>query len=44
MGKEGRTRKGVTYPGYTSLIGKDAAEDTINGWDAVSGATCTSCC
>ena len=40
--KEGRTRKGKYYPGYESLIGKDATEDTINSWDAVSGATCTS--
>ena len=40
--KKGRTRKGVDYPGYESLIGKDATEDTINSWDAVSGATCTS--
>ena len=39
--KEGRTRKGKYYPGYESLIGKDATEDTINSWDAVSGATCT---
>lgn len=40
--KEGRTRKGKYYPGYESLIGKDATEDTINSWDVVSGATCTS--
>ena len=40
--KEGRTRKGKYYPGYESLIGKDATEDTINSWDAVSSATCTS--
>ena len=40
--KEGRTRKGKYYPGYESLIGKDATEDTINSWDAVSGVTCTS--
>ena len=40
--KDGRTKKGVTYPGYTSLVGKDATEETINSWDAVSGATCTS--
>ena len=40
--KKGRTRKGVDYPGYESLIGKDATEDTINSWDAVSSATCTS--
>lgn len=26
----------------TLLIGQPATEDTINGWDAVSGATCTS--
>ena len=26
----------------TLLVGKDATEDTINGWDVVSGATCTS--
>ena len=42
MAKNGRTKKGVTYPGYTSLIGKDATEETIKSWDAVSGATCTS--
>ena len=40
--KDGRTIKGVTYPGYTSLIGKAATEDTINNWDVVSKATCTS--
>ena len=40
--KDGRTKKGVTYPGYTSLVGKDATEETISNWDAVSGATCTS--
>ena len=40
--KEGKTRKGKYYPGYESLIGKDATEDTINSWDAVSSATCTS--
>ena len=40
--KDGRTKKGVTYPGYTSLVGKDATEETISSWDAVSGATCTS--
>lgn len=40
--KEGITRKGKYYPGYESLIGKDATENTINSWDAVSGATCTS--
>lgn len=37
--KEGRTRKGVQYPGYTSLSGKDATTDTIASWDTVSGAT-----
>ena len=40
--KDGKTIKGVTYPGYTSLIGKAATEDTINNWDVVSKATCTS--
>ena len=29
-------------PGYESLIGKVATEDTINSWDTVSGATRTS--
>ena len=40
--KDGRTRKGVFYPGYTSLIDKDATADTISSWDTVSGATYTS--
>ena len=40
--KEGRTKKGVNYPGYSSLVGQDATADTINRWDTVSGATCTS--
>ena len=28
--------------GYSSLVGKAATEDTVNAWDIVSGATCTS--
>ena len=41
--KDGRTKKnGTFYPGYSSLVDKDATEDTIKGWDSVSGATCTS--
>ena len=40
--KDGRTRKGVNYPGYSSLVGKAATAETINSWDTVSGATCTS--
>ena len=41
--KDGRTKKnGTFYPGYSSLVDKDATENTINGWDSVSGATCTS--
>ncbi|WP_448754561.1 penicillin-binding Tp47 domain C-containing protein [Agathobacter sp.] len=39
--KDGRTRKGVNYPGYSSLVGKAATAETINSWDTVSGATCT---
>lgn len=39
--KDGRTRKGVNYPGYSSLVGQAATADTINSWDTVSGATCT---
>lgn len=40
--KNGRTRKGVVYEGYSSLVGKDATQATVKTWDAVSGATCTS--
>ena len=40
--KDGRIRKGVFYPGYTSLIDKDATANTISSWDTVSGATYTS--
>ena len=41
--KDGRTKKnGTFYPGYSSLVNKDATEDTIKSWDTVSGATCTS--
>lgn len=40
--KIGRTRKGVVYEGYSSLVGKDATQATVKTWDAVSGATCTS--
>ena len=40
--KDGRTRKGVNYPGYSSLVSKAATAETINRWDTVSGATCTS--
>lgn len=41
--KDGRTKKnGTFYPGYSSLVDKDATEDIIKGWDSVSGATCTS--
>lgn len=39
----GRTRKGVTYPGIKeALVGKSATEESVNGWDAVSGATYSS--
>ena len=40
--KEGKTKQGKFYPGYESLIGKDATEESINSWDTVSSATCTS--
>lgn len=40
--KDGRTKRGDYYPGYSSLVGKDATAETINSWDTVSGATCTS--
>lgn len=38
--KTGNKKK--NQPGYESLIGKAATEETINSWDTVSGATRTS--
>ena len=43
--KDGKVNKktGVTYKGFSSLVGQDAtADNAANGWDIVSGATCTS--
>ena len=43
--KDGKVNKktGVTYKGFSSLVGQDAtADNAANGWDIVSSATCTS--
>lgn len=40
--KDGRETKRGKWVGYQSLVGKAATAETINSWDTVSGATCTS--
>lgn len=43
--KDGKVNKktGVTYKGFSSLVDQDATDyNAANGWDIVSGATCTS--
>lgn len=40
--KNGKETKKGKWVGYQSLVGKAATAETINSWDTVSGATCTS--
>lgn len=40
--KNGKETKKGKWVGYQSLVGKAATAKTINSWDTVSGATCTS--
>lgn len=40
--KNGKETKKGKWVGYQSLVGKAATAETINNWDIVSGATCTS--
>lgn len=40
--KNGKETKKGKWVGYQSLVGKAATAETINRWDTVSGATCTS--
>lgn len=40
--KDGKETKKGKWVGYQSLVGKAATAETINSWDTVSGATCTS--
>lgn len=40
--KNGKETKKGKWVGYQFLVGKAATAETINSWDTVSGATCTS--